>query len=351
MGIYTDNEPLERLKIAYQTKRLFLALGSGVSKQSTLPNWEELIRRLMLKAYKEKSTMILDNLKTEGYSLPAIASVVENKLGSENFSEHIREAIYQHFHFFKKELDPDALIKFIQDRNLTMRSVASLCVIKEDGYFMANPHIRAIANFNMDSVLRAYIRFRYRNPGITKPNDPRFNPVRTIERPSNLPITDRLSMYQMHGYLRFEKDAIRKLAKESPDLRVFTEQEYFNFFSQPNNIFTYTFLHLLREHSCLFIGVSMNDDNIRRLLHYSKTETVESFEKEGIENPLESRKKAIFRHFTIQKEIDPEIKEVIEKSLWRLGVYAIWVKKFEDIDKLLKELYESTGEYNWEDVF
>src|SRR5438552_886446 len=50
---------------------------------------------------------------------------------------------------------------------------------------------------------------------------------------------------------------------------VFTEQQYYDFFSRPYGVFSYTFLYLLREFSCVFIGMSMQDENIRRLLHYS----------------------------------------------------------------------------------
>ncbi|HEU0079649.1 MAG TPA: SIR2 family protein [Longimicrobiaceae bacterium] len=57
------------------------------------------------------------------------------------------------------------------------------------------------------------------------------------------------------------------LEDEAPDVRVFTEQEYFDFFNRPTSIYNYTFLHLLREFPCLFIGLSLKDDNIRRLLH------------------------------------------------------------------------------------
>ena len=45
-------------------------------------------------------------------------------------------------------------------------------------------------------------------------------------------------------------------------------------------MYTYTLLHMFREYRCLFIGLSMTDENIRRLLHYSKDEERRSFERE-----------------------------------------------------------------------
>ena len=54
--------------------------------------------------------------------------------------------------------------------------------------------------------------------------------------------------------------------------------------------------YLLCEYFCLFIGLSLNDDNIRRLLHYSKVEREHSFEREGVSQPDE---REIIRHFAI----------------------------------------------------
>jgi len=151
----------------------------------------------------------------------------------------------------------------------------------------------------------------------------------------------------MHGYLRFDKYSGDR-TKEAPDVLVFTEQEYFDFFNQPNSLFNYTFLYLLREYSCLFIGLSLNDDNIRRLLHYSKAEREHSFEREGVSQPDE---REIIRHFAILPDwTAPEINDLTEASLKRLGTRVLWVSKFSEIPDCLGSMYEAAGG-KWRDVF
>lgn len=89
----------------------------------------------------------------------------------------------------------------------------------------------------------------------------------------------RINIYHLHGYLRFDKKAGEP--RKETDKITLTEQDYFDVFNDPTSIFNYTFLHLLREWTCLFIGLSMQDENVRRLLHYSAKERMESLMAEG----------------------------------------------------------------------
>lgn len=81
----------------------------------------------------------------------------------------------------------------------------------------------------------------------------------------------------MHGFLRFDQ-AARDLSKNAPDAAVLTEQDYFEFFNDPMSLFNYTFMYLLREPPCLFIGLSMQDENIRRLLYFSRMERMRGYQ-------------------------------------------------------------------------
>src|SRR5262249_27102578 len=137
--------------------------------------------------------------------------------------------------------------------------------------------------------------------------------------------------------------------EEAPDIRVFTEQEYFDFFNQPNSFFSYTFLYSLREYSLLFIGMSLKDENVRRLLHYSRKEMRESYEKEK-EPPDEAERKSI-RHYAIQQYTGSDsLDKMTETSLLRLGVRVLWVKDFGEIPTRLGKMYGSTGA-QWSDVY
>src|SRR4030095_6404040 len=122
-----------------------------------------------------------------------------------------------------------------------------------------------------------------------------------------------------------------------------------DFFNQPNSRFSYTFLHVLREFSTLCIGMSLKDDNIRRLLHYSHNETIESYVKE--KRRAEAKSKAL-RHFAIQpRSKSKQMDRFAETSLLRLGVKTLWFSDVTEIPTRLQALYESKSGAKWSDVY
>jgi len=341
-----DNESWSQLEETYRDKGLVLALGAGVSVGCGLPNWETLLKRLMAGCFGQEGPALYRQLRDSGYTLPAIASVIENACLEKDIehSEIVRQELYKDFPFFPEGVDKSnrgQFIRYIRECNPTLRAVASLCACARRDetnrrIYSPNPLIHAVVSFNLDAVLEAYVFARYMK-----------RLLRTVERPSAGAMPGKINAYHMHGYLRFDKYK-GDPTKEASDALVFTEQEYFDFFNQPTSLFNYTFLYLLREYSCLFIGLSMNDDNIRRLLHYSKVEREHSFVREGVSHPDE---REIIRHFAILPDwTTPEINHLTEASLKRLGTRVLWVSDFSEIPERLGRMYEAAGG-RWEDVF
>jgi hypothetical protein len=130
---------------------------------------------------------------------------------------------------------------------------------------------------------------------------------------------------------------------------VFTEGEYYDFFGKPFGMFSYTLLHLLREHPCCFIGLSMIDENLRRLLHYSRSERVHSYEAEGL--PHDAACTQSLRHFTVLCHTsNGAVDQAIEQSLADLGVRVAWLSNFEELPDRLGRIYASSGTM-WEEVY
>jgi len=330
-----------QLEEVYREKGLVLVLGAGVSLQCGLPSWEDLLKKLSTRCFGGEGHILFNRLKTLGYDLPAIAGMIQNACPiDQKYSELVREALYEDFPFFQRGVDKtnrDEFLQYVQTRNPTMRAVASLCVRAEaDGKsYSINPLIHNIVTLNVDSVLQAYAFARYKT-----------RLLRTVGRPSTETRPDKINIYHMHGYLRFGK-GMGDLAKEAPDGLVFTEQEYFDFFNRPNSLFNYTFLYLLREYTCLFVGLSMQDSNIRRLLHYSAVERAEGAKPLGraVTDKKRLRHCAIMRKFSTQ-----EVSDQVEESLSHLGTRIAWVEEFAEIPERLAAAYRSTGG-DWGAVF
>jgi len=321
-------------------------LGAGASVTSGLPDWEELIRRVAAASEFQGRPVPFAALKAEGYSLPIIASLIEERCPPrgttrprENFIELVRDALYREFRFYREgltERNARDFVQFIARGNSTLRAVASLCVSREGKRFRPNRRVRGVVTFNLDSLLQAYVRQRYGR-----------KVLRTIDRSSADTSPRTINVYHVHGFLRFDQHA-RNPTKEAADQSVLTEQDYFDFFNDPTSLFNYAFLHLLREYSCLFIGLGLRDDNLRRLLHLSKQERMASLKAEGV--PEQDRRRRTMRHFAmLEKPSSLSLKLAVEESLAPLGTRVLWLASFDEIPKRLGALYESAGG-KWADV-
>lgn len=92
----------------------------------------------------------------------------------------------------------------------------------------------------------------------------------------------------------------------------------------------------------------MQDDNIRRLLHYSAIERAQGFKQLG--KALTDGKKSL-RHFAILKRFQTEeVCDQVEESLTHLGTRVAWVEDYAEIPDRLAKIYSSTGG-DWQAVF
>lgn len=372
----------EKFKQTYEKEGIVLVLGAGVSKTSGIPLWEELIGGMVTEV---EGGDVYAALRARGMPLTAIASLLRERTtgGRKDFVESVRRALYADFPFYPGGVGRSNHVRFknfieqgakgdagggtVVPPNHTLHGVGAFCTIwrepeaGESG-FQVNPLVHAVVTLNMDALLQSYVYAR-----TTK------HLLRTVERPSARRYHERINVYHIHGYLHFDmrhEDKSRdkpeqgRDARDAPDAVVLTEQDYYDFYNNPNSLFNYTFLYLLREHSCLFVGLSMDDENIRRLLHYSKMERMRALEQrmgkpiEAENDPSKRRRyirklrTACARHVAIlARSGTRKVDRAMEATLRPLGVSVLWVdEKFEELPKQLGSLYNAAGE-KWEDVY
>lgn len=359
----------------YKERGLVLMLGAGVSvgdrKPAVVPPWSDLVKAMAKKC--RMGAKVFNELK-KTHSLPAIVGMLEhtaNSRESGSFVETLREEVYRGAGLRGTTLRGAELADRMRELPLsTLRSIATFCTIKyrdQKGRtsYGPNPLVKAVITFNVDTLLQHYANAEYyhRRKYMGK-NSRRI--LRTIERSSAGP-RQSISLYHMHGSLEFHQDRIGNLTEEASDALVFTEQEYFDFFSRPMSRFSYTFLFLLRESPCLFIGTSMTDDNIRRLLHYSKSDITQGYAAEiqslyaaqastpgeeqkakKIEREISHARKRLHRHYVIlkkQKVTSPGSAQLTKHdqfrahALYRLGVKVCWIDDHAEVPQILQRLY------------
>jgi SIR2-like domain len=330
----------ERLEETYCNPGIVLVLGSGISVGSGLPNWSGLLKRVAEGVAGSVEPEFFKQLRCSDFGLPVVASILEERSSDrQELIERVREALYRDFPFFPSgvtEDDRPRLVHHVHTQNPTLRAVGSLCASNRGtNDFTPNRKIHAVVTFNLDALLQAYVRARYGK-----------RLLRTVERPSASSNPEKISIYHMHGLLRFDRKA-HDPTKEAADAVVLTEQDYFNFFNNPMSLFNYTFMYLLREFSCLFIGLSMQDENIRRLLHFSKFERLRGYESEGLGAPVPDK---LIRHFAVLRQASPAVDDALEESLRPLGTTVLWIRDYAEIPSQLQKLYEAGGG-EWELVF
>lgn len=329
-----------QLQAAYRTHNLVLALGAGVSKGCGLPDWNQLLRVLVRKYVKPPRPSYSKLASYFDHNQPVIASLVRDQLPSRKaFADAIRRELYDtgpFRRFFGRNFEDIGrdFVRFVRRTNPTLHSVASLCADDPaDGRSSKpNPAIRAVVNFNFDAIFRLYVHGRF-GPAI----------LRTIERasaqndPSRIRLyPSRVSVYHVHGYLQFLRRGMDPRF-ESSDLLTFAETDYFDVFDQSGSIFNYTIRYLLREYSVLFIGLSMKDINLRRVLHYSISELRRSHQEETGTPAGPAR---LQRHFAIlnARDLTSTMRLYVERDLARFGVRPLWVRGFAEIPVLLDRL-------------
>lgn len=136
----------------------------------------------------------------------------------------------------------------------------------------------------------------------------------------NSTVDSRLSIYHLHGFLPRlrSKSYITERFKKSITL---TEGDYNSLYNDPYSWQIASQLSFFRENICLFVGCSLSDPNIRRLLEMSGKE---------------QRK-----HYAILEKDKMQPKDLLRASnhFARLGVEIIWIEDNTELPGQLKNLY------------
>ncbi len=327
----------DNLKESYLGAGLTVVLGAGISLDSGIPSWRGLVEGLLERKYGTQARGTFAELAAGGLSLTTITQFIkldyqENEV---DFVNAIKDILYRHFpcRDVLQAYDEPGITRIIDhmhSRNPSLVAVYNLCTAREGDTLKPNPRVPYVVNFNIDSLLEAYDAARCCK------NKPRSEVrcLHKVESAASDRLVGRTSVYHPHGYLRFENRPKQLLGRES-DSVVLSEYEYYDFYNNPTKIFTYTFLHILRETSCLFIGMSMTDENVRRLLYLSKQEFDSSRQLR------KQRRTNRCRHYAILKKTGPVTESVLIATLVGLSVEPLWIQSFADLPELLNRLTSS----------
>lgn len=288
---------LEQLARAYGSGQLCLFLGAGVSKGCGLPVWAELNRRLLRRALEglyeavgpEEAPLHARDIEatlTERVR-PMVGRYLKAKLGA-RYQGEVRAALYEGHTRLSR----------------TVRAVLGM------------DRLQAILTPNFDDLLESFAR----DLGVGGRYQTIFSSPIRLE-PGRLPI------YHTHGYL--------PQAPEEPRSQtlVLSEDDYHSLLREGHHWTDHVSIQLLSRATCLLIGTSGEDPNLRRLMDLAR------------------RLSEPFRHYILLKPPAPLPRDprsairykASRRAVWdafdHLGLEVLWIHQYDrDIPRILEKI-------------
>lgn len=322
-------ELINKINKAYRNEKLVFVMGAGISMNYGLPSWDVLLQKLMVTTIeKEQSASnALSKLFTELFSpSPLIAGRYLQKYyekRNSSFEEAVRKVLYENLNITKASPIMDEIVKF--------------CVAAGK-----SPNIDSIITYNFDDIVEQHLL----KTNVEIPFRPIYG-VGMNPEPGELPI------YHVHGFLP-EKNKLNESNQITFGENVYHKQ-YTDIYSW-NNIVQ---INKFRDFTCLFIGSSLTDPNIRRLLDIAKIQKGDKeefhyiFKKKYRASEIEAKLKSILEDNKIlfdekvkaQLNFDETVSFLIktietfeENDSSSFGVKTIWVEDYFEIPEILKQI-------------
>lgn len=315
----SKRQSISNLTKAFKDEKLVLVLGAGISLEFGIPTWDSLLQKLMVHTIEKDNEIstLLSNLFNKIFTPnPLIAGrylqdYFENNNSS--FENMVRDVLY-------KKVEKDTKSSLLEE-------IVRLCVAPGK-----SPNLDSIITYNFDDILE----YKLEKTEMDIP----FKSIYGIGMDVR---NDELPIYHVHGFLPQNK----KLDK----LNAITFGES-NYHQQYSDIYSWNNIvqiNKFRENTCVFIGSSLTDPNIRRLLdialkqkgnnrkhHYifkkriNKLSLINEIESDDSSNKEET--------LDLLLKIYERFEENDSSSF---GVKTIWVDEWSEIPEMLKSIREN----------
>lgn len=324
-------EIIDNLKLCYKKGQFSLFLGAGISSSAGMPDWNTLLNSLFVTYLTQEfdgDTAIGEqdigelvqrlNSIDEPSALMAARYLRKGLSKRDGEAKLFIEAVTKNLYKLRNS-------EFKMDSDL-IRSIAAMCLPRRTG-----AKVKSVVTYNFDDLIERQLSNNAIHHRCIYTDNESYDP-------------DELPIYHVHGFLPEERKLFDGLDNST---LVFSEEGYHQIYSDSYHWSNLVQLNSFRENTCLMVGLSMTDPNLRRLLEISSKNIERSkhfafmkrlsskefcFEKEKgrsipkIEN-IESAEKFLDRHHTLNEELMKE-----------LGVTIIWYESYEEIPDIIKRV-------------
>lgn len=290
---------ISRLRECLRKGRLTLFCGAGVSVGAGIPAWDALLVKLldsMMETISRNHSLDLGGKAAIEFQRRSSASALilgkylKNNLGRD-FPKEVREALYSS--------NPTSCS--------LIESIVALSRPQRDG----RP-LDSIVTFNFDCLIED-------NLGAASIENKAIFSEAINHDPNEMPI------YHVHGYLPRTGEIA-----ENTEL-VFSEDAYHSQFIDPFSWSNLIQLNKLTQNTCLFVGISLTDPNMRRLLDVAWRK-----------NPGKRLGHYIAKRLPKSSDgadvLDEVSRLLEEQDANALGLNVIWMNNYDELPEILKEI-------------
>lgn len=283
--------PLEEMEQYPRLRgKITLFIGAGVSMDAGLPSWSDLLEGLVDYIEDKNTKELVKSIEDKNLIIKAQKIMVAIKEGLKATGPHevIKRALYSN-----------------NEQNEESDLVNEIANLLNDGV------IDAIVTYNYDDIIERKLE----SCGI---------PYSLITDGNKLMERTGIPILHVHGYIPKSEEL-----KNIPQL-VLDDSSYNRLFSDAYTWTNVAQLHYLRSSNCVFLGFSMQDPNLRRLLEIAHI------------GNSEGDKHCIFLQREEHGKSDAE-KHITNKIMSELGLRIIWFDEYCDLPQKLKFLFDNTS--------
>lgn len=293
------NDNINKAKGMVESRGVVLFLGAGVSIGAGLPSWDTLLQRLLANEEQDGNGINYTCIDEKCFHSSIIIaryireSLEKSKRGEFSgwsFTEALRDALWDGY-------DPK------KGNHSLINTIAE--IIKDK-----SKPVNSVITYNYDDLLERALGEDFAQP-IGKDND--------IER-------NKFPIYHVHGILPYSEK--EKAGDTVASTAIISEDDYHKLYEKAFHWSNVEQLHALQRCTCFFIGFSMSDPNLRRMLDTTKANDERHF--------------VFLRRgdFSICNKLkNKENMRIQEQIMNGLGLNVIWFETFEELPVLLEQIF------------
>lgn len=312
----SNNLIIEQAHEQFKRGNITLFLGAGVSASAGLPSWDKLLKNIL--SSSDQNPLSEDDypaICVASFSSPIVTARHlftpflylddKNKNNVEKLIDRLKSALY-----------PDNANK----KSLLISTIVEMC--KQDST-SGRRSVSSIITLNYDDLVE------------TEMDNQNVEYELLFEE--GIIHNEALPVIHVHGVLR--------QSEPTTGLPVLSEEEYHDLYKRSFHWSNIEMLHAFYRSTCIFIGLSMSDPNLRRLLEFVASESNGIYPHYAI---LPKGKLSDYnwdspnptKYYESSQEKEEEFLYRRIKIFKKLGVNVIWYEscKFEQIPKILKKI-------------